>query len=66
MSVEYGLYSFGDEVTNLCCDLIRALTNHIHDEAKAGKPTNQLMAPFLNVRLLCNYLISDENFENNI
>lgn len=49
VSVELGLFSFGHDVTVLCCDLIQGMARHIYMESRDGGPKNQLMAPFLNV-----------------
>lgn len=49
ISVELGLFSFGHEISILCCDTIQVLAKHIYTEAEKGQPKNQIMAPFLNV-----------------
>nr|XP_046471552.1 exportin-4-like isoform X1 [Neodiprion pinetum] len=55
-SVELGLFSFGHEITILCCDIIQVLAKHIYTEGRKGRPKNQLMAPFMN--LLMNLILS--------
>ncbi|XP_046738110.1 exportin-4-like isoform X2 [Diprion similis] len=57
-SVELGLFSFGHEITILCCDIIQVLAKHIYSEGKKGRPKNQLMAPFMN--LLMNLILSHQ------
>lgn len=49
VSVELGLFSFGNEVTNHCCDIIQVMAKHIYSEVEKGRPRNEIMAPFMNV-----------------
>ncbi|XP_012251237.1 exportin-4-like [Athalia rosae] len=58
VSVEVGLFSFGHEITVLCCDIIQLITKHIYTVSEKGGPKNQLMAPFLN--LLMNLILSQQ------
>ncbi|XP_015609401.1 exportin-4 isoform X2 [Cephus cinctus] len=55
-SVELGLFSFGHDITLLCCDIIQVMAKHIYSAAEKGHPRNQLMAPFMN--LLMNLILS--------
>ncbi|XP_015117470.1 exportin-4 [Diachasma alloeum] len=57
-SVELGLFSFGHQITVLCCDIIQVMAKHIYTEAEKGQPKNQLMAPFMN--LLMNLILSNQ------
>lgn len=52
ISVELGLFSFGHEVTIHCCDTIQVLAKHTYTEIEKGRPRNQIMAPFMNVRIV--------------
>lgn len=52
-SVELGLLSFGHDVSLSCCSIIYILMKQIYDDVQNGSPTNQILAPFLNVS---NYL----------
>lgn len=51
VSVELGFFSFGHDVTILCCDIVHVMAMHIFKEIKQGRPRSQLMAPFMNVSL---------------
>ncbi|XP_011307073.1 exportin-4-like [Fopius arisanus] len=57
-SVELGLFSFGHQITVLCCDIIQVMAKHIYTEVDIGQPRNQLMAPFMN--LLMNLILSNQ------
>ncbi|XP_063971922.1 exportin-4-like isoform X2 [Diachasmimorpha longicaudata] len=57
-SVELGLFSFGHQITALCCDIIQVMAKHIYTEVEKGQPRNQLMAPFMN--LLMNLILSNQ------
>ena len=48
-SIELGLFSFGHEVSMLCCNIIEILTRRIFQNIQDGRPRSQIMAPFLNV-----------------
>lgn len=51
-SIELGLFSFGQEVSMLCCNIIEILTKRIFQNIQDNCPKSQIMAPFLNVRFL--------------
>lgn len=51
-SIELGLFSFGQEVSMLCCNIIEILTKRIFQNIQDNHPKSQIMAPFLNVRFL--------------
>ena len=59
VSVELGLFSFGHEVTILCCDIIQVMAKHIYTEVEQGRPRNQLMSPFMNVSIFY-YLVKSK------
>ncbi|CAK9814579.1 xpo4 [Anthophora plagiata] len=48
-SVELGLFSFGHDVSTICCNIIHALTKQVCHDVQKGTPPNQIMAPFLNL-----------------
>ncbi|XP_076760999.1 exportin-4 [Xylocopa sonorina] len=48
-SIEFGLLSFGHEVSMLCCNIIHVLTRQIFESMQDGRPQTQIMAPFLNL-----------------
>ena len=52
VSVELGLFSFGNKITILCCDIILVMAEHIYTKAEQGQPKIQLMAPFMNVSFI--------------
>lgn len=51
ISVEFGLFSFGHEITMHCSDIIQGMAKHIYTEGEKGRPKSQIMAPFMNVRI---------------
>ncbi|CAK9828307.1 Xpo4 [Anthophora retusa] len=48
-SVELGLFSFGHDVSTICCNIIHALTKQVCRDVQKGSPPNQIMTPFLNL-----------------
>ncbi|XP_008554970.1 exportin-4 [Microplitis demolitor] len=61
-SVELGFYSFGDDVTIICCDIIRIIAKYIYGESEKGHPKNQIIAPFMNI--IMNLILSCQiNFD---
>ncbi|KAF3420096.1 hypothetical protein E2986_07329 [Frieseomelitta varia] len=66
-SIELGLFSFGHEVSMLCCNIIEILTKRIFQNIQDGRPRSQIMAPFLN--LLITVILThqvDSNFISNV
>ncbi|CAD1472640.1 unnamed protein product, partial [Heterotrigona itama] len=66
-SIELGLFSFGHEVSMLCCNIIEILTRRIFQNIQDGRPRSQIMAPFLN--LLITVILThqvDSNFISNV
>ncbi|XP_043798286.1 exportin-4-like isoform X3 [Apis laboriosa] len=66
-SIELGLFSFGQEVSMLCCNIIEILTKRIFQNIQDNRPKSQIMAPFLN--LLITVILThhiDSNFISNV
>lgn len=66
-SAELGLFSFGQEVSMLCCNIIEILTKRIFQNIQDNRPKSQIMAPFLN--LLITVILThhiDSNFISNV
>lgn len=61
MTVEMGLVSLGQEVNNMCCDIIQSLGTYVHRHGVHGgkdDPAHQTLRPFLKVHgLLCTIVI---------
>ncbi|CAD6221300.1 GSCOCG00005136001-RA-CDS [Cotesia congregata] len=61
-SVELGFYSFGNDVTNICCDIIRLIAKYLHGENLKGHPKNPIIAPFMNV--IMNLVLSQQIYSD--
>ncbi|KAH0541119.1 exportin-4-like [Cotesia glomerata] len=61
-SVELGFYSFGDDVTTICCDIIRLIAKYLHGENLKGHPKNPIIAPFMNV--IMNLVLSQQIYSD--